>query len=168
VPSTYIVKPQLGWLYSAGLFRNFNDNTYETSIEVYYKDMKNQIEYAEGYTPSLNDPEREFVFGKGWSYGSELFINKLRGRFTGWIGYTFSWTWRKFSSLNEGEKYPVKYDRRHDLAVVANYEASKKWKLGAVFVYGTGNAITILFHQWNFDTGIQQTKSIPDGSVSPA
>jgi hypothetical protein len=143
VPSTYIVKPQLGWLYSAGLFRNFNDNTYETSIEVYYKDMKNQIEYAEGYTPSLNDPEREFVFGKGWSYGSELFINKLRGRFTGWIGYTFSWTWRKFSSLNEGEKYPVKYDRRHDLAVVANYEASKKWKLGAVFVYGTGNAITL-------------------------
>ena len=143
VPSTYIVQPQLGWLYAAGLFKNFRDNTWETSIEVYYKDMKNQIEYAEGYTPSLNDPEREFVFGKGWSYGAELFINKLRGRFTGWIGYALSWTWRRFDELNDGERYPVKYDRRHDLSVVANYEANKKWKLGAVFVYGTGNAITL-------------------------
>jgi len=143
VPSTYIVKPQDGWLYAAGLFKNFNDNKWETSMEVYYKDMKNQVEYAEGYTPSLNDPESEFVFGKGWSYGSELFVNKLRGRLTGWIGYTLSWTWRKFAALNEGERYPVKYDRRHDLSVVANYEAGKKWKLGAVFIYGTGNAITL-------------------------
>ncbi|HEX7906184.1 MAG TPA: TonB-dependent receptor [Chitinophagaceae bacterium] len=143
VPSTYVVKPQISWLYAAGLFKNFKDNTYETSAELYYKDMENQIEYAEGYTPSLKDPEQEFVFGKGWSYGAEFLVNKVKGRFTGWIGYTLSWTWRKFSSLNEGEKYPAKYDRRHDLSVVANYEVSKKWKLGTVFVYGTGNAITL-------------------------
>jgi len=143
VPSTYIVKPQLSWLYALGLFKNFDDNKYETSLELYYKDLRNQIEYKEGYTPSLNDPEREFVFGKGWSYGSELFINKTKGRLTGWIGYTLSWTWRKFEMLNGGEQYPVKYDRRHDLSVVSNYEVNKKWKLGAVFVYGTGNAITL-------------------------
>lgn len=143
VPSTYIVKPQISWLYAAGLFKNFDDNSYETSVELYYKDMENQIEYAEGYTPSLKDPEQEFVFGKGWSYGAEFLVNKVKGRFTGWVGYTLSWTWRKFSPLNEGEKYPAKYDRRHDLSVVANYEVSKKWKLGAVFVYGTGNAITL-------------------------
>ncbi len=143
VPSTYIVKPQISWLYAAGLFKNFKDNTYETSIEVYYKDLQNQVEYKEGYTPSLADPEEEFVFGKGWSYGTELFLNKIKGRFTGWVGYTLSWTWRKFEKLNDGERYPVKYDRRHDISVVANYEASKKWKLGAVFVYGTGNAITL-------------------------
>ncbi len=143
VPSTYIVKPQISWLYAAGLFKNFKDNTYETSLEVYYKDLQNQVEYKEGYTPSLADPEEEFVFGKGWSYGAEMLVNKLKGRMTGWVGYTLSWTWRKFPQLNDGEKYPVKYDRRHDLSVVANYEASKKWKLGAVFVYGTGNAITL-------------------------
>lgn len=143
VPSTYIVKPQISWLYAAGLFKNFNDNTWETSLEVYYKDMQNQVEYQEGYTPSLKDPEEEFVFGKGWSYGSELLLNKVKGRFTGWIGYTLSWTWRKFPQLNDGEKYPAKFDRRHDLSVVGNYELNKKWKLGAVFVYGTGNAITL-------------------------
>ncbi len=143
VPSTYIVKPQISWQYAAGYFRNFHDNTWETSLELYYKDMENQLEYAEGYTPSLRDPELEFVFGKGWSYGSELFINKVKGRMTGWIGYTLSWTWRKFEALNDGEKYPAKYDRRHDLSIVANYEAGRKWKLGAVFVYGTGNAITL-------------------------
>ncbi len=143
VPSTYIVRPQVSWLYAAGYFKNFNDNKYETSLEFYYKEMKNQIEYAEGYTPSLKDPEQEFVFGNGWSYGSELLINKVKGRFTGWIGYTLSWTWRKFAQLNDGEKYPAKYDRRHDLSIVGNYDASKKWKLGIVFVYGTGNAITL-------------------------
>jgi hypothetical protein len=110
---------------------------------LYYKTMDNQIEYREGYTPSLKDPEQEFIFGKGWSYGSEIFINKTRGKLTGWVGYTLSWTWRKFPGLNEGEKYPAKYDRRHDMSVVAMYELNKKWKFSAVFVYGSGNATTL-------------------------
>ncbi len=143
VPSTYRVQPQTSWQYSAGLFRNFANNEFETSVELYYKKMKNQIEYAEGYTPSLNDPEDEFVFGDGWSYGSEFFINKSRGKLTGWIGYTLSWTWRKFKDLNDGEKYPAKYDRRHDISVVASYELSPKWKISGLFVYGSGNATTL-------------------------
>ncbi len=143
VPSTYQVKPQISWQYAVGYFRNFNNNMWETSIEVYYKDMFNQIEYREGYTPSLNDPEDEFVFGKGWSYGTELFINKVKGRLTGWVGYTLSWTLRKFPEINEGKTYPTKYDRRHDLSVVGTYELNKKWKLSSVFVYGTGNATTV-------------------------
>lgn len=143
VPSTYIVKPQISWQYTAGVFKNFADNKYETSIEVYYKKMKNQIEYAEGYTPSLKDPEDEFVFGNGWSYGAEFFVNKTRGKLNGWIGYTLSWTQRNFSQLNNGETYPARYDRRHDMSIVANYEPGKKWKFGAVFVYGTGAATTL-------------------------
>ena len=143
VPSTFRVKPQISWQYAAGLFKNFGNNQYETSVEVYYKSMQNQIEYEEGYTPGLSDPERDFVFGKGWSYGSELFINKVRGRLTGWIGYTLSWTWRQFAELNGGEKFPAKYDRRHDMSVVATYELSPKWKVGGVFVYGTGNATSL-------------------------
>jgi outer membrane receptor protein involved in Fe transport len=144
VPSTYKVKPQISYLYAAGLFKNFKDNMYETSVELYYKQMQNQIEYREGYTPNtLEDTENFFAFGKGWSYGTELFINKTKGRLTGWIGYTLSWTWRKFAALNFGEKYPAKYDRRNDLSVVAMYELNKKWKLSASFVYGSGNAATL-------------------------
>jgi outer membrane receptor protein involved in Fe transport len=144
VPSTYKVKPQISFLYAAGLFKNYKDNTYETSVEVYYKQMQNQIEYQEGYTPnSLDDTENSFAFGKGWSYGTELFINKARGKLTGWVGYTLSWTWRKFALLNFGEKYPAKYDRRNDLSVVGIYELNKKWKLSATFVYGSGNAATL-------------------------
>jgi hypothetical protein len=143
VPSTIRVKPQLGWQYALGMFKNFSDNMFETSVEVYYKTMQNQIEYREGYTPSFRDPEEEFVFGNGWSYGSEFYINKARGKLTGWIGYTLSWTWRKFPELNGGGKFPAKYDRRHDLSVVGIYELSKKWKLSGVFVYATGNTITL-------------------------
>jgi hypothetical protein len=143
VPSTYLVKPQKSWLYAMGLFKNFKDNTFETSVEIYYKNMKNQIEYKEGYTPGLGDVENEFTFGKGWSYGSEFFLNKSRGKLTGWVGYTLSWTWRKFSALNAGNRFPAKYDRRNDLSVVATYELSRKWKLSGIFVYGTGNATTI-------------------------
>lgn len=143
VPSTYAVRPQESWLFALGYFRNFADNSIETSWEVYYKDMQNQIEYKEGYTPGLADPEEEFVFGKGWSYGSEWLINKVKGRLTGWVGYTLSWTWRRFPDLNAGETYPARYDRRHDVSVVANWELNRKWKFGGVFVYGTGNAITL-------------------------
>ncbi|MGC4103871.1 TonB-dependent receptor [Ferruginibacter sp.] len=144
VPSTYKVKPQISYLYAAGLFKNFKDNTYETSLEFYYKKMQNQIEYQEGYTPNtLEDTENFFTFGKGWSYGSELFINKTKGKLTGWVGYTLSWTWRQFAALNFGDKYPAKYDRRNDLSIVAMYELNKKWKLSAAFVYGSGNAATL-------------------------
>lgn len=143
VPSTIRVQPQVSWQYALGYFRNFKEGMYETSIEAYYKTMENQIEYREGYTPSLKDPEEEFVFGKGWSYGTELFINKVKGRFTGWIGYTLSWTWRKFPALNDGLKYPSRYDRRHDLSVVGSYALNDQWKLSSIFTYGTGNATSL-------------------------
>jgi hypothetical protein len=143
VPSTFRVKPQISWQYAAGIFKNFNNNHWETSVELYYKKMQNQIEYKEGYQPSLKDPEEDFTFGKGWSYGSEWFINKTSGRLTGWLGYTLSWTWRQFPELNAGVKYPAKYDRRHDLSLVGTYELNSRWKFGAVFVYGTGNATSL-------------------------
>ena len=143
VPSTYYVQPQKAWQYAAGYFRNFSDNMFETSFEVYYKTMQNQIEYKEGYTPSLSDPEQQFVFGKAWSYGAEMYIGKSKGRLTGWLGYTLSYTYRKFDQLNGGQPYFAKYDRRHDISLVTTYDLNKKWKLSAVFVYGTGNATTL-------------------------
>lgn len=144
VPSTSIIRPQRSWQYALGYFRNFLDNHLETSVEVYYKDLSNQVEYRSGYTPtSTRDPEYDFVFGSGQAYGAEFFINKTRGKLTGWIGYTLSWTWRKFPDLNDGMRFPAKYDRRHDLSVVASYEWNDKITLSGVFVYGSGNAITL-------------------------
>jgi len=108
MPSTAIVKPQASWQYAAGYFRNFLDNALETSVEIYYKDMQNQAEYRSGYTPTtFRDPELDLVFGKGYAYGAEFFIHKTKGKFTGWIGYTLSWSWRKFKDLNEGERFPA-------------------------------------------------------------
>ena len=168
VPSTFRVKPQLSWQYAAGYFRNFKDNAWETSVELYYKSMDNQIEYKEGYTPSIKDPEEEFVFGKGWSYGAEFFINKTKGRFTGWVGYTLAWSWRKFPDLNKGNPYPAKYDRRHDLSVVGMYELNPKWKFSAVFVYATGNA-TSLPEKFYLVEGVltQQFSSINQYRLAP-
>lgn len=144
VPSTYLIKPEEAWQYSAGYFRNFKDNMIETSVEVYYKDMKNQLQYKDGYVPnSLTDPELSYVNGRGTAYGAEFFINKTQGKFTGWIGYTLSWTNQQFAKLNHGAEFPAKYDRRHDISVVASYTFNKKWTTSAVFVYGSGNAITL-------------------------
>jgi len=144
VPSTAMVKPQVAWQYSAGYFRNFLDNKLETSFEVYYKDMKNQIQYKDGYTPnSVADPQLSYVFGHGTAYGAEFFVNKTQGRFTGWVGYTLSWTNQQFPLLNNGDVFPAKYDRRHDVSVIGTYELSKKWSFSGVFIYGSGNAITL-------------------------
>lgn len=143
VPSTEIVKPQRGVQYALGYFKNLKDNAYETSIEIYYKDLKNQIDYGETYVPDIaNDLESSFVFGSGKSYGLELFFKKSKGDLTGWVGYTLSKTQRTFADINEGKTFDATYDRRHDLSVVANYEMNKKWTFGGAFVYGTGNTFT--------------------------
>lgn len=143
VPSTIRVRPQLGMQYAAGFFHQTKSGMFETSVELYYKTMENQIEYREGYTPSLRDPEEDFVFGKGWSYGAEFLINKTKGQWTGWLGYTLSWTWRRFPDLNQGDQFPSRFDRRHDLSFVNMYTLNKKWKLSATFIYGSGNAFTM-------------------------
>jgi len=168
-PSTYLVRPQAAWQYSAGYFRNFLDNKVETSVEVYYKDMKNQIQYKDGYTPnSLQDPELSYVFGSGTAYGAEFFINKTQGKFTGWLGYTLAWTYQKFALLNNGEAFPLKYDRRHDISLVGTYNFNKKWTASAVFVYGSGNAITLPTAYYFIDGALVQSYSKVNGFRIPA
>lgn len=160
IPSTYVVKPQAAWQYSAGYFRNFKDNTIETSVEIYYKEMENQVQYQDGYVPNtISDPELSYVFGKGTAYGAEFFINKTQGKLTGWIGYTLAWTNLQFPDLHNGKVFPAKYDRRHDLSVVASYEINKKWTVSSVFVYGSGNAITLPTAYYFIDGRLQQQYS---------
>lgn len=144
VPSSSLVKPQIGYQYSLGYFKNFKENVFETSVEVYYKDLKNQIEYEEGYTPSPNENiEESFVFGTGSSYGIELFVNKKAGDLTGWIGYTLAFTDRTFPDLNNGATFPYRYDRRHNVSVVSSYKLTERWTLAATFVFQTGIAFTL-------------------------
>lgn len=155
VPSTQRIKPQLGWQYAAGYFHNFDHNTYETSIELYYRTLENQVDYRENFVNNpANDLEAEFVFGEGRSYGVELFVKKSKGALNGWIGYTLSRTEREFPDINDGKTFPAVYDRRHDLAVVANYRLSEKWSFGANFVYGTGNAFTPIRSLYLIDQNI--------------
>ena len=145
-PSTDKAKPQKGWQGSLGYFHNFKDDKYETSVEVYYKGMKNLIEYKEGALPgdNVNDnTDNILVFGTGQAYGIEFFVKKAYGKLTGWIGYTLAKTERKFPDLNSGNVFPAKYDRRHDLSVVAGYKLSERWTFGAAFIYATGNTLTL-------------------------
>jgi hypothetical protein len=146
VPSSDVVKPQIGKQYSIGYFRNFKDNTFETSVEVYYKDMKNQIAYKDGALPENtigDNVDNSFTFGKGWSYGAEFFVKKRYGKFNGWLGYTLSYTKRQFDDINNGKWFYAKYDRRHDVSLTLSYDYSKKLTFGAIFIYATGNALTL-------------------------
>jgi len=159
VPSTLVVKPQKGYELSVGYFRNLFDNLIETSVEVYYKKMLNQIEYKDGYVQQLGrDLEWDFVFGQGQSYGIELFINKSLGKLTGWIGYTYSKTTRHFPDLYTVD-FPSKYDLTHDLSVVAVYQLSKRLSFSGTFVYTTGQATTIPLRRYVIENKIVDENS---------
>ncbi len=146
VPSSAGIEPKFADQYALGYFKNLNDNMYETSIEAYYKEMTNLLEYKEGVLPEDNtnsSSDDAFAFGDGDSYGIEFLIKKNKGKTTGWIGYTLSKTTRYFDEVNDGIAFPAKYDRRHDLSVTATHKLSEKWTLSGVFVYATGNSITL-------------------------
>ncbi len=129
--STNNIKPQLSDQWALGYFKNFGENEYETSLEVYYKDLQNQIDYADRSNLFLNPRfEKDLLFGKGRAYGVELFIKKNKGKLTGWVSYTLARTERQVESLNGGNWYPTRYDRTHTLNVVAQYELNKKWSFG--------------------------------------
>lgn len=146
MPCTEVIKPQQSNQYALGFFRNFKENNYEASVEVYYKTMSNQVEFKEGSQPADNvfdNPDNAFTYGKGWAYGAEFFVKKNVGKITGWVGYTLSWTWRQFAEINYGRKFLAKYDRRHDASIVLTYDANKEWNFGMVWVYGSGNRGTL-------------------------
>jgi len=146
VPSSDKVKPQIGEQYAAGYFRNFHNNMFETSVEVYYKNMRNQVEFAPSALPSdnvNNNTDNNFIFGNGQSYGAEFFFKKAKGKLNGWLGYTLSWTTRSFAEIDSGSFFYARYDRRHDISAVLVYDLNEHWSFGSIFVYGTGNAITL-------------------------
>ncbi len=144
VPSSNKTKPQSSTQYALGYFQNFKDNEIETSVEVYYKKMDNQVLFGEGKQLRINvNLDSLIVHGQGDSYGAEFFVKKNTGKLTGWISYTLSKTTQKFNDLNFGKEFPFKYDRRHNLSITASYQFTKAWTFSSVFVFSTGAAFTV-------------------------
>lgn len=142
-PVTKNVKPQTSDQLALGYTHHLERIKSMLTIEGYYKWMNNLIEYREGAVLLLNDHyEEELIEGKGNAYGIEFFLNKTKGKFTGWIGYTLSWSTRQFDELNNGKKYYAKYDRRHDFSFVGTYDFTKRFAISAVWVYSTGSRFT--------------------------
>lgn len=143
VMSSNNIKPEIADQVSTGYFRNFSENTIEFSTEIYYKWLQNQIDYKDGAQLLVNqNVESQLVYGSGRAYGLELFLKKKYGRFNGWVGYTLSRTEDKFAAINNGNYFPARQDRTHDLSVVGIYQLSKRWTFSGTFIYGTGNAVT--------------------------
>lgn len=150
VMSSNNIKPEIADQVSTGWFKNFSDNLFEFSAEVYYKWLQNQIDYKDGAQLIANqEVESELVYGSGRAYGMELFLKKKYGRFNGWIGYTLSKTEDKFAAINNGKYFPSRQDRTHDLSVVGIYKLNTRWSLSGAFIYGTGNAVTYPTGKYN-------------------
>ncbi|MGN5953486.1 TonB-dependent receptor [Sphingobacterium lactis] len=143
VVSSLNIKPQIADQVALGYFRNFADNQYEFSVETYYKNLNNQIDFRNGADLQANKyMEGDLLYGKGRAYGVEFLLRKNKGKLNGWIGYTLARSERQFDQINDGEWYAARQDRTHDISVVGIYQLSPKWNVGATFVFNTGNAIT--------------------------
>ncbi len=157
IMSSKNVEPQLADQVSLGYFRNFSDNMFESSVEVYYKKMQNIIDYRTGANVFLNEQlEGDLVYGDGKAYGAEFFVKKKTGKLTGWMGYTLSRSLKQFDEINDGDWFPSRQDRIHDISIVALYRLSDKLTVSGNFIYYTGDAVT-------FPTGRYEV----DGKINP-
>ncbi len=142
-PVTNNIKPLIADQLTLGYFRNFNENVFETSAEVYYKDLKNQLDYLDNSNLLLNKYlEADLVQGKGRAYGLEMYVKKAKGRLNGWVSYTLSKTERKVRGISNDEWFLSKYDRTHNINTVMIYDLNKQWSFSANFVYQTGTPAT--------------------------
>jgi hypothetical protein len=155
VPSNINIKPEIADQYTLGYFRNFSNNMYETSLEVYYKTFQNQIDYRNGANLILNNKvESQLVFGKGWGYGVEFLIRKKYGKLTGWISYTLSKAKRQFPDINGGNIFLAKQDRPNNIAVVGMYELNPKLTFSATWIFISGNPVTFPSGRYAIDGNI--------------
>jgi len=143
IASSPLVKPQIADQVALGYFRNFKNNTYELSTEVYYKNLQNQVDFEDGGSAINNtEVESDLVFGKGRTYGLEVYFKKKKGDFTGWISYTLAKSERQFEEINDGTWFSARQDRTHDLSIVGMYQISPRFNVSGSFVYYTGDAVT--------------------------
>lgn len=143
------IKPQVGDQVSLGYFRNLKQNTIEASVEVYYKEIQNQLDYKDGAELFLNEAlETEVLAAQGKAYGLELYMQKKTGVVTGWVSYAYSRSWLQTNSdleeekLNDNLRYPATYDKPHNLNLVGSYKINRRFNLAANFSYSTGRPFT--------------------------
>jgi CarboxypepD_reg-like domain/TonB-dependent Receptor Plug Domain len=161
-PSTAGVKPQNGQQAGIGYSRSINKNRLFINVEGYYKWVQNAVDLRDGARIFLNNEfEQEFVFGKAWSYGTEWYIEKRKGRTTGWIGYTLAWTWRQFDAVNKGKAFKPIYDRRHDISVVVMHKINERITLSGTWVYGSGNYISVPQGRFAFQDIAGDPRQVP-------
>ena len=148
LPSTARIRPQQSWQVAVGGAKTYGE--LEVSLEGYYKSMDGLLSYKEGasfgagaFQTNGSTWEDAVTQGEGRSYGEEMLIQKKKGRTSGWLGYTLSWSDRQFDEINSGNRFPFTYDRRHDVSIVVVHELSEKWSLSGTWVYGTGRALTL-------------------------
>ena len=147
--SDTFLKPEIVTQYSLGYFKNFKENTLETSAEVYYKETDNVVEYKDGAQLILSDNiETGLLNGIGRSYGLELFLKKKTGDLTGWLSYTYSRSLVQVEGaydeeqINNGEWYSSNYDKPHDFTAVVVYKLNRDWFISGNFTYSTGRPVT--------------------------
>lgn len=146
------IKPQIADQFTIGYFRNFKDNTYEFSVEAYYKNMRHQIDFKDHAELQGYDViDTEVRFGKGRAYGIEFMFKKRVGRFNGWASYTLAKSEKKIDGINRNQWYNAYQDRTHDISLVGIYELNRKWTLSAAWVYYTGNAISYPSGKYQID-----------------
>jgi hypothetical protein len=137
------IRPEKADQVALGWFQNFSDNTYEASVEVYYKKMYNQIDYVPASDLLLNEYfAGDLLFGKGRAYGAEFYVKKNKGRLTGWVSYTLSRTERKVESVNNDDWFPARFDKPHNITAVAIYELTKRLTLSSNFTIQSGTPAT--------------------------
>ena len=142
-PASENVKPQKCDQYAAGYFRNFASDEYELSAEIYYKDMKDVVDFRDHAQLMLNENlEEELRFGQGYSCGLEIMLRKATGQFNGWVSYTLSKSMRKVEDINKGNWYRSPYDKPHNVSALFAYELSPNWSLSTCWVYGSGAPVT--------------------------
>ncbi len=167
-PSTPLVRPEIGDQWALGYFRNFQDNTWEFSVEAYYKNLLHQVDYEDGAEPFLNpDLEAELVFGKGRAYGTEFFLKKNKGELRGWVSYTLSKSERQFQAINDGNWFSARQDRTHAISVVATYRISPRVSASGAWVYYTGDAVTFPTGKYAVDGQIVTLYSGRNGDRMP-
>jgi hypothetical protein len=150
-PSNEKIEPARSDQFILGAETYLYDGLYQVSIEGYYKTMNNILEFNPAATFSLQTKiDEQLIVGKGEAYGVEFLLNKRAGDLNGWIGYTLSWTRRKFDEINRGRIYYPRYDRRHDISVVLSYSFLNDWNISATWMYGTGQAYTLPTGQFGF------------------
>jgi hypothetical protein len=148
-PVTDRIHPQSSHQVSVAWQRFFTSKKIYLSTEAYYKPMKNLVGYREGTNLFFNtDFESKLIQGKGRAYGFEVMIRKEAGKFTGWISYTLSWSWRKFAEINDGDWFHARYDRRHNGAIVAQYAFGKRWAASFVWEFISGSRFTPIIGQY--------------------